>query len=506
MLPEIGIALAAGLALGFLIAWALGRSRDQAQSQRTAQLEQQLADRAATLETTQRERDTARQELAAQQQAAAERDAKQREEIARVTAERGSFEQDAEKAANAIEELRKEHDRARNELFQSQTELATLRTTLEDEKNHAQEKLDMLTNARAELSNQFKAVAAEILDEKSAKLTEQNKSDIGNLKGTLDEFQKKIESFEKENITGRTELKVQIDNLAKLNTKLSDDANNLATALKGSAKTQGDWGELVLERILEASGLCKGQEYRTQESFAREERAEDGRVRARLDVIVDLPEMRHIVIDSKVSLNGYNDYCIAQEDIERQSALGRHLDSVRKHIRDLSKRDYRSLYQLNSLDFVVMFVPIEPAFTLALASDDGLWEEAWNKNVLLVSRTSLLFVLRTVAHLWKQETQKKNHQEIARRGKELYDKLAAFAEDLLGVGKKLGEARDSYDEAVRKLSTGRGNVIRQAEMLKALGVVPTKALPMVLVERSLDDQDSEPARLELAASMEETEG
>src|SRR6185437_986216 len=221
MLPEIGIALAAGLALGFLIAWALGRSRDQAQSQRTAQLEQQLADRAATLETTQRERDTARQELAAQQQAAAERDAKQREEIARVTAERGSFEQDAEKAANAIEELRKEHDRARNELFQSQTELVTLRTTLEDEKHHAQEKLDMLTNARAELSNQFKAVAAEILDEKSAKLTEQNKSDIGNLKGTLDEFQKKIESFEKENITGRTELKVQIDNLAKLNTKLS---------------------------------------------------------------------------------------------------------------------------------------------------------------------------------------------------------------------------------------------------------------------------------------------
>lgn len=500
MLPEIGIALAVGLALGFLIAWTLGRSRGQ----RAAQLEQQFADRTAALESTQRERDTARQELATQQQAAAERDAKQREEIARLTAERGSFEQDAEKAANAVDELRKEHDRARNELFQSQTDLATLRTTLQSEQKNAQEKITLLTEARAELSNQFKALAGDILKENSKAFTEQNQTSIGQLlsplKDKFEEFQKEVKSLNESGITGRTQLKEQIDNLAKLNTRLSDDANNLATALKGSSKTQGDWGELVLERILEASGLRKGQEYRTQESFARQEPTEDGRVRARLDVIVDLPETRHIVIDSKVSLNGYNDYCGAAEDAARSEALARHLDSMRKHIRELSKCDYCSLYQISSPDFVVMFVPIEPAFTLALASDDKLWEEAWDKNVLLVSRTSLLFVLRTVAHLWRQERQTKNVQEIKDRGGELYDKLVGFATDLIEVGDSLDNARSSYDEAVKKLSTGKGNAIRQAEMLKSLGAETKKKLPLKLVELSLEDEP-----LELAASMEETE-
>jgi len=504
MLPEIGIALAAGLALGFLIAWALGRSRDQAQSQRTAQIEQQLADRAATLETTQRERDTARQELAAQQQAAAERDAKQREEIARVTAERGSFEQDAEKAANAIEELRKEHDRARNELFQSQTELATLRTTLQSEQKNSNEKLETLKQARVELSNQFEALANKILEEKARRFTEQNQQNIAQLidplKEKFSEFQKGVENLKEDGLKGRTELKAQLDQLSTLNKQLSQDANNLATALKGSSKVQGDWGELVLERILEASGLRKGYEYRVQESFTRDQPSEDGRRRARLDVIVYLPEGRHIVIDSKVSCNAYDEYCRAEDDAERKAALSRHMASVRNHVSELSRRDYQSLYQLNSLDCVVMFVPIEPAFMLALASDDNLWEEAWSKNILLVSRTSLLFVLRTVAHLWRQEQQTKRVQDIVRQGGALYDKLAAFATDLADVGKSLDKARTSYDDAIKKLSTGRGNAIRQAEMLKSLGVKPSKAIPMVLIEQAVEDET-----LELAAGLDETE-
>ncbi|MGH9588496.1 MAG: DNA recombination protein RmuC [Acidobacteriaceae bacterium] len=504
MLPEIGIALAAGLALGFLIAWALGRGREQTHRQRAAQLEQQLADRTAALGTTQSERDAARHDLTDQQKTAAERDAKQREEIARLTAERGSFEQDAEKAAIAVEELRREHDRARNELFQSQTDLATLRTTLDAEQKNAQEKIALLTEARVELSNQFKALAGDILKENSKAFTEQNQTNIAGilspLKDKFEAFQKEVKSLNESGLTGRTQLKEQIDNLAKLNTKLSDDANNLATALKGSSQTQGRWGEQLLENILETAGLRKGHEYLTQESFTREERSADGRLRAQLDVLVLLPEDRNVIIDSKVSLNDYDTYCAAQDDAARDAALKEHLKSIRAHILGLSRRDYHLLDGINSPDFVVMFVPLEPAFILAISRDNHLWQEAWDKNVLLVSPSTVLFVLRTVAQLWRQEQQTKNVQEIVRRGGDLYDKLAAFAADLAEVGRNLEKARTSYDDACKKLSTGRGNAIRQAEMLKSLGVKPSKTIPMVLIE-----QDAEEYRLELAASMEETE-
>lgn len=495
MLPEIGIALLTGLALGVLIAWTLGRSREQAQNQRAAQLEQQIADRAATLETTQRERDTARQDLATQQQTAAERDAKHREEIARLAAERSSLEQDAEKAANALEEQRTEITKLRNQLLDSETERASLKTALEaEQKNHA----DKLTA----LTDQFKALAGDILKENSRTFTEQNQSNIGQLlnplKEKFEEFQKEVKSLNESGITGRTQLKEQIDNLAKLNTKLSDDANNLATALKGSSQTQGRWGEQLLETILETAGLRKDYEYLTQESFTREERSADGRLRAQLDVLVRLPEDRNIIIDSKVSLNDYDAYCAAQDDAAREAALKEHLKSIRTHILGLSRRDYHLLDGLNSPDFVVMFVPLEPAFILAISRDNHLWQEAWDKNVLLVSPSTVLFVLRTVAQLWRQEQQTKNVQEIVRRGGDLYDKLAAFANDLTEVGKSLDKARTSYDEACKKLSTGKGNAIRQAELLKSLGVKPNKTIPMVLIEQAVEDDS-----LELAASAED---
>lgn len=488
----------AGLAIGFVIAWAFSQTSLKLEKQRAAQLETDLAQRITERDAARTDLESSRGQLAAHEKEWGERDAAQREQIARVAAERSAQEQNAEKAAHALEELRSETDRLRNQLSQAQTDLATLRSTLDEQQKSAQEKLDLLTNARNELSDQFKALAGDILKENSKAFTEQNQTNIGNLlnplKEKFGEFQQKVESLEKDGLTGRTELKGQIDQLRTLNERLSEDANNLVTALKGSSKTQGDWGELVLERILETSGLRKGHEYRTQESFTREERAEDGRLRARLDVIVDLPEDRHIVIDSKVSLNDHDDYNAAKDGAAREAALARLLASVRSHIRDLSKRDYHSLYQLNSLDFVVMFVPIEPAFMLALSGDDKLWEEAWDKNVLLVSRTSLLFVLRTVAHLWRQEQQTKNVQDIVRRGGELYDKLAAFAKDLTDVGKSLDSARASYDEAYKKLATGKGNAIRQAELLKSLGVKPSKAFPLSLIDRGLEDEP-----LELAA-------
>lgn len=267
-----------------------------------------------------------------------------------------------------------------------------------------------------------------------------------------------------------------------LNQSLSQDAKNLTRALKGSSKAQGNWGELVLERVLEASGLRKGEEYDVQESHTRD----DGS-RAQPDVVVHLPEDRHLVVDAKVSLTAYEDFASAETEEDRQRAIKRHLDSIRAHIKGLSDKNYQALYGLKSLDFVLMFIPIEPAFMLGVTHDRELFMDAWQKNVLLVSPSTLLFVVRTVAHLWRQEAQNRNAQDIAKRGAELYDKLVGFVEDLESLGNRLHQAQKEYDAAHSKLTGGRGNVIRQAEMLKQLGVKPTKALPAALVEVATDE-------------------
>jgi DNA recombination protein RmuC len=403
----------------------------------------------------------------------------------------------------ALERAEIDRERLRDQAARLQAETAAHEARLESERAGFQEKMGLLTSAREELSNQFKSLASDILEEKSRRFTEQNQANLGQLiaplKEKFGEFQQKVESLEKDGVAGRSELKTQIEQLRSLNERLSEDATNLVGALRGSTKMQGEWGEVILEGILESCGLRKNHEYREQETLFRE----DGR-RARLDIIIDLPEGRHLVLDSKVSLNDFSDYCNAADDVVREAALARHLASVRKHIRELSQRNYPSLYSLNSLDFVVMFVPIEPAFMLALARDARLWQEAWDKNILLVSPSTLLFVLRTVAHLWRQEQQKRNVQEIVRRGSELYDKLAAFAKDLTDVGRKLDDAKGAYDEAYKKLAEGRGNVIRQAEILKGLGIKPTKAIPSGMVdlamEQELFDEPEEADTLELGTS------
>lgn len=394
--------------------------------------------------------------------------------------------------ATRVPELREELASCRRERqvleerFQSaQQTLAETSADLANERRQSIEKLALLAGAREDLTNQFKTLANDILEEKSKRFTAENQASMGHLldplKTRLTEFQAKVEEVQKEGIAGRSELKTHIGELKSLNERLSSDATNLANALKGSSKTQGDWGESILELTLNACGLRKGHHYRVQESFD----GESGR--GRPDVIVDLPGGHHLVIDSKVSLLDYHDYCKCNDENQRKTSLGRHMSSVRNHVKDLSKRNYQQLYKLKSLDFVVMFVPIEPAFMLAIAGDQKLWEEAWNKSILLVSHSTLLFVLRMVANLQRQEKQDRQVQAIVDRGCELYDKLAAFAEDLSKVGVRLNSARDSYDEAVKKLSTGKGSAIRQAEMLKELGVKPSKNMPLSMSEAAMDD-------------------
>ncbi|MDC8756170.1 DNA recombination protein RmuC [Janthinobacterium fluminis] len=365
-------------------------------------------------------------------------------------------------------------------------QLTQLRTHGEAEQKSAVEKLELLLQAKTALSDQFKTLANDILEEKSKRFAEQNREGISQLleplKTKLTEFQGKVEEVYVNEGKDRSALSEQVRQLVELNQSLSLDAKNLTLALKGSAKTQGNWGELILERVLEASGLRKGHEYHVQDSQTRE----DGS-RGQADVIIDLPEERKIVVDAKVSLVAYEKFTSADTDEARALSLKQHLDSVRSHIKGLSEKRYHMMYGVKSLDFVLAFVPVEPAFMTAVTNDDNLFMDAWNRNVLLVSPSTLLFVVRTVAHLWRQEAQSKNAQEIAKKGGDLYDKLCGFVEDLESVGNRLSQAQKAYDAAHGKLSVGRGNVIRQAEMLRDLGVKPTKAMSSATLAMSSDE-------------------
>ncbi|SFU60099.1 DNA recombination protein RmuC [Paenacidovorax caeni] len=380
-----------------------------------------------------------------------------------------------------LQQGRGELQMAQEHTSQLQTQLAAQATQLEAERRAAHDKLALLAEAREALSHQFKSLANDILEEKSRRFAEQNQLSLGQLldplRSRLADFQGRVEQFYDAEGKQRSALAQQVHQLMQLNQTLSEDAKNLTQALKGSTKAQGNWGELILERVLESAGLRKGFEYDVQENHLRA----DGS-RAQPDVVIHLPENRHLVIDAKASLLAYEEWAHADDEAVRAGAQRRHLDSVRQHIKGLAERNYQQLYALQSLDFVLMFVPIEPAFMLAVTADNQLYSDAWNRNVLLVSPSTLLFVLRTVAHLWRQEAQTRNAQEIAQRGADLYDHLTAFVEELEKVGKNLGQAQDAYQKAFNKLSKNRGNVIRRAEMLKELGIKPAKALPPALVE------------------------
>jgi len=381
------------------------------------------------------------------------------------------------------EELRAEREKVIN-LTNSNAELKThyghLKTKLNDQK-------DELTQLQEKFTTEFKNLANEIFEEKSKKFTDQNKTNINDLLKPLGEkilaFEKKVEQNSKESLEGNTALKEQILALRDLNKKMSEEAENLTKALKGDVKTQGNWGEMVLESILEKSGLQKGREYFTQESH----QSDEGR-RLRPDVIIKLPENKNLVIDAKASLVAYEKYANAETEEERAQFLKEHLMSVKAHIKGLAEKNYHQLFDGGSLDYVLMFVPIEPAFALIVQHGGELYNEAHEKSIIIVSPATLIATLRTVASIWKHEYQNQNALEIARQGGALYDKFKAFVDDLVDVGRSLDKSKTQYKEAMNKLTDGKDNLIRKTERLKELGAKANKKMDDNLLARARADQ------------------
>jgi len=436
-----------------------------------------------------------------------------RAELVKAHAEsavRAGFESLASERERTISQLGSERDGLREELqtksalqTQSSARISQLEADLRNERQNLAEKLALLESAKQTLAHQFEALAAKILDEKSKSFSEANKNELGHLltplREQITEFRTKVEQAQTDSKTGVTKLETLIGTLGGLNQKLSEEARNLTTALRGSSKAQGDWGELIVRNLLEKAGLREGEQFRVQETFDAAGNGDERQRKSRPDVIVNLPGSRHLVIDSKVSLNAYTDSVNAATDEDRKLAVKRHLASVRGHIDDLTGRKYHKLEALDTPDFVVMFVPIEPAFLTALHEDEGLWRYAYEKEVLLVGPTTLLFVIRIVDNLWQQELQARSVQDVMNRGAELYDKFVNFVSDLEAVGKSLRSADDSYGKAMKKLSEGRGNLIRQVEMLRGLGVRTGKSLPRNLLDAAGVDEPG----LALAAQADE---
>lgn len=396
----------------------------------------------------------------------------------------------AEQAGQRMLEVQSTLNEQQQLLAAYQSKIVELETRLEAERLQATEKLALLEATRSEFGNQFQLLANQILEEKSKKFAEQNQLNLGGillpLQEKIKEFQTQVANTYDKESKERLTLKNEIERLAALNGKISEDAINLTQALKGSNKTQGIWGEMVLETVLESSGLRRGEEYQVQTSFDREDGGQH-----RPDVIIHLPEGRHMVVDAKMSLVAYERFVSSANDEDRAESLKQHLISVRTHIKGLSDKNYQTLTGLKAPDFVMLFIAVEPAFMLAFSHDQSLFNDALSKNVLLVSPSTLLANLRTIAYIWRQEKQNRNAQEIAQQCAKLYDKFVGFVDDLEDIGKKLGQTQKSFDDAKSKLSSGRGNLIRQVEQVKKLGVKPTKNLPAQLVDELLDDESED---------------
>lgn len=377
-------------------------------------------------------------------------------------------------------------EKERERVIESSSKLSALQSDHSNLQQKLSEQKAEIEQLQEKFTKEFENLANKIFEEKSTKFTEQNKeklSEILNpLKEKIFEFEKKVDETNKESIKGHASLREQLQMLKEMNQQITQEAKNLTTALKGQTKTQGNWGEFILESILEKSGLVKGREYVVQESIT----TESGK-RFQPDVVLNLPENKSIVIDSKVSLIAYERYVSADDDKEKSLALRDHVSSVRGHLKNLSSKNYQSLYNLNSLDYVLMFMPIEPAFALAVQHDSSLFNDAFEMNIVFVSPSTLLATLRTIASIWRQEKQNRNALEIAKQSGDMLDKFTAFVEDLLTVGKGLISVKDNYDKAMNKLTDGRGNLISRAEKIKELGAKTNKQLPPSIINRADED-------------------
>jgi len=364
-----------------------------------------------------------------------------------------------------------------------EADLREVTTRLESTQLHAEDKIRQMINSEQRLSEQFENLANRIFEQSNRRVDEQNRQSLGSLltplREQLDGFRRQVQDSFGQEARERHTLAHEIRNLQQLNAQMAQEAVNLTRALKGDNKTQGNWGEVVLTRVLEASGLRHGYEYETQVSIET-----DARARMQPDVIVRLPQGKDVVIDAKMTLVAYERYFNAEEDYTRETALQEHLASVRSHIRLLGRKDYQQLPGLRSLDYVLMFIPVEPAFLLALDRQPELINEALKNNIMLVSPTTLLVALRTIANLWRYEHQSRNAQQIADRASRLYDKMRLFVDDMSSIGQGLDKAQDNYRQAMKKLTSGRGNLLAQAEAFRGLGVEVKREINPDLVEQA----------------------
>ena len=383
--------------------------------------------------------------------------------------------QSSDKDLKTINELTKE-------LGSKSERIKILEEQLLEQKNNSSEKEE-------KLSKEFQNLANKILEENSNKFKIQNKEQLNNILNPLNlqlaRFEKQVRDTNEKSIERNASLIEKINSLENLNNQLSQEALNLTNALKGDNKTQGDWGEMQLEVLLEKSGLTKDIHFKTQGGY----RDEDGNLK-KPDFIVNLPENKHLIIDSKVSLKAYDTFCNASDENTKKLALKKHIESIKSHYVELSNKDYPGLYNINAPDHVLMFVPIEPALLLALHENRELYLDAFGKNIVLVSASTLLATLNTVSSIWKQEDQKRNALEIAKEGGLLYDKFEGFLNDLVKIGNNLNSSKASYDDAMNKLTTGNGNIIKKIENLKKLGAKTKKELPQKILDRAKTDENN----------------
>jgi DNA recombination protein RmuC len=397
----------------------------------------------------------------------------------------GKYEAKTELLENGLtkneQELTEEREKSTN--FQSEiSKLETVNQNLQEKLENQKKEIEEL---QEKFSDAFKNLANEIFEEKTKKFTEQNRSNLDEilnpLKEKIKEFETRVEDTHKKNLISHTSLIEQIKSLKELNKQISDDAENLTKALKGDVKVQGNWGEVILERILEESGLRKGIEYIPQ-GEGMKLTDEEGR-RYQPDVVIKLPDNKHVIIDSKVSLVNYEKLVSANSESQKTAFLKTLSTSVKAHIDGLHKKHYHDLKGLNSPDFVLLFMPIEGSFTILVQSDSSLYGYALNKHIVIVSPSTLLTTLRTIAFIWRQENQTKNAIEIARQSGNLYDSFVRLIEDLEKVGTNIDRAGKSYEEAIKKLSTGRGNLITRVENIKKLGAKASKVIPKKYLEK-----------------------
>jgi DNA recombination protein RmuC len=408
-----------------------------------------------------------------------------KEEKQQILTELSVIKSQKENLATELKNEKDTHAQEREKNVQLNRQLSTVESDYKNLKIKLDEHKSELAELQQQFKNEFKNLAQEIFEEKSKKFTDQNKTNIGELLNPLrekiDKFEEKVEKSNKENLIWNSALKEQITSLKELNLQITKEAENLTRALKGDSKSQGNWGEMQLEAILEKVGLQKGVHYEKEKNYKNEEGDNQ-----RLDYIIKMPDDKYLVLDSKVSLTAYSNYFDADDDVKRARFLKNHLDSMYSHIKTLGDKNYQNLYDINQPDYVLMFIANEPALTIALKEDHSLYEKALDKNIVLVSTTTLMATLRTISYIWKQDLQNKNAIEIATQAGALYDKFTNFTDDLLKVGNNLKTTQNSYSDAMKKLYDGKGNLVRRTEILRELGAKTTKNIDKRLLDRSTE--------------------